>query len=535
MLTLRIRFPAGRYHATPLGYHVNEGLIEWPPSPWRLLRALLACGYCTLAWRQPPAVAVSLLRRLAAEPPEFLLPKGALGHSRHYMPTARFDKGVEARTLVFDSFVDVGEGALLIRWPFELPEDELHLLTQLCEHLGYLGRSESWVEAELLGKEHPLCHEDWRGESGHCAPSDPGDLPAEHEIVQLLAPMKPGDFDAWLEAARDHALAQLPLPEGKRPSAALLKKREKALADLPGSFELALQAETEQWRKAGWNRPPGSQQLRYSRPYGRLAISPIRRVRHEEVAPVEAVLLSLRTPNGRRGGLPGIARTLPQAELLHRAVIAQRARGQRVRCPELIGKGEDGQPLSGHRHLHVLPLDLDADGRLEHILLYAPMGFGPEAQDAIDALKRTWMKGGAGELSVARAGRGALADLRRLGPPWSEAIARLLGAVEGAHKWRSATPFVPPRYLKRSGRNTLERQVLAELESRGLPVAGIEVLPWDRVAQGWRHFVRRRGGRAAQPPMDCGFALELDFEEPISGPLCLGYGAHFGLGRFDSC
>src|SRR5437867_3663314 len=48
--TLLLRFPGRRYHATPWGHHVNEGLIEWPPSPWRLLRALLATGYTKLGW-----------------------------------------------------------------------------------------------------------------------------------------------------------------------------------------------------------------------------------------------------------------------------------------------------------------------------------------------------------------------------------------------------------------------------------------------------------------------------------------------------
>jgi len=42
MPLIELRFPAGRYHATPWGSHVNEGAVEWPPSPWRLLRALIA-------------------------------------------------------------------------------------------------------------------------------------------------------------------------------------------------------------------------------------------------------------------------------------------------------------------------------------------------------------------------------------------------------------------------------------------------------------------------------------------------------------
>ncbi|MDQ3151354.1 MAG: type I-U CRISPR-associated protein Cas5/Cas6, partial [Actinomycetota bacterium] len=40
--TLVLTFPRGRYRATPWGRHVNEGAVELPPSPWRLLRALYA-------------------------------------------------------------------------------------------------------------------------------------------------------------------------------------------------------------------------------------------------------------------------------------------------------------------------------------------------------------------------------------------------------------------------------------------------------------------------------------------------------------
>jgi CRISPR-associated protein Csb2 len=54
MLCFELRFPGGRYHATPWGTHVNEGQIEWPPSPWRLARALLAVGFTRLGWDELP-------------------------------------------------------------------------------------------------------------------------------------------------------------------------------------------------------------------------------------------------------------------------------------------------------------------------------------------------------------------------------------------------------------------------------------------------------------------------------------------------
>src|SRR5437588_8022303 len=83
-VTLKLTFPAGRYHATPWGRHVNEGVPEWPPSPWRLLRALVA------VWKRTcPEVAEESVRRVLealVSPPRFRLPAFRVAHTRHYMP-----------------------------------------------------------------------------------------------------------------------------------------------------------------------------------------------------------------------------------------------------------------------------------------------------------------------------------------------------------------------------------------------------------------------------------------------------------------
>ena len=68
MLALGFRFPAGRYHATAWGSHVNEGVPEWPPSPWRLLRALIATAYHKLPDEVEKPALRSLIERLAARP-----------------------------------------------------------------------------------------------------------------------------------------------------------------------------------------------------------------------------------------------------------------------------------------------------------------------------------------------------------------------------------------------------------------------------------------------------------------------------------
>ena len=91
-----------------------------------------------------------------------------------------------------------------------------------------------------------------------------------------------------------------------------------------------------------------------------------------------------------------------------------------------------------------------------------------------------------------------------------------------------------PRFQKRHGRNALEGQILAELLSRGLPPAHVEVRPWDAQTLPMRHAIRVRRAPSAPPPVDAAIAVVLTFDEPVRGPLSLGYGSHFGLGLFSA-
>ena len=109
MPTLRLRFPGGRYHATPWGHHVNEGLIEWPPSPWRLLGADRV-WLLNQRWTEIPPLAQQLIEKLAGTLPSYRLPEASAAHSRHFMPVGVLDKGREQTTLVFDTWANVGDG-----------------------------------------------------------------------------------------------------------------------------------------------------------------------------------------------------------------------------------------------------------------------------------------------------------------------------------------------------------------------------------------------------------------------------------------
>jgi CRISPR-associated protein Csb2 len=138
-----------------------------------------------------------------------------------------------------------------------------------------------------------------------------------------------------------------------------------------------------------------------------------------------------------------------------------------------------------------------------------------------------------GDIQLAVAGYGDLAILRHLPPPLHHQVEQLLGPIDGSRVWESITPFVPPRFVKPRGRNTLHGQVIAELASRQLPE--VESIQVDaNLTRELRHYVRRRNHGGVPPFADIGFGLRLVFSEPLCGPLilALGYASHYGLGLF---
>ena len=197
MLAIAFTFPAGRYHATPWGRHVNEADVAWPPDLWRIARALIAVWHRKLdPARYPRDQLHALLARLAeAEPPSFRLSEIAIhAHTRHYMP----GKG-DKRTLVFDAFARVGkDDPIVIAWPnLELTRPETELVDALLENLGFLGRAESWVDARRTDEVlEPNCVP-----AMQCVDLETGEVTGE--IVRLLAPRKPHDYFAFRSSKLD--------------------------------------------------------------------------------------------------------------------------------------------------------------------------------------------------------------------------------------------------------------------------------------------------------------------------------------------
>lgn len=519
MIHLVMEFPAGQYHATPWGSHVNEGLVEWPPSPWRILRAMLAAGYTTLHWPGdgPPQTARSLIEKLSTVKPTYTLPETVGTHSRHYMPLARLKKGREDTTLVFDTWLRVKE-KLLVHWDVALTEAELNMLGEIVERIGYLGRSESWVNMRV-GREEP-------GRQMNCWPEELG-MPHSDglhwEQVSLFAPASVSEYGEWRTSYLE-AAATSKQEHGKRHP-----------ASPPDDLIACLQMQTSDLKRSGWSRPPGSQRVFYWRKINSVTTSPVRAAKPKNAVPsVSALLLSATTLTGNNHALPHIARTLPQADILHRALVSVDHRLHGKPGVILRGKDDDHKPLrSPHTHAHILPLDLDGDDHIDHFLIYAPMGLDANTQAAIRAVRKTFTKGGVAPLKLAVAASGSIADIGDLPSIYGATLKRITGKRLGNKHWSSLTPFVPPLFLKKQGRNTLEGQIRKELTNRGFPepeqVRFVD--PHEPEARKQRHFIRRRRS-SQQPPQDVGFTVELSFASPVYGPIALGYGSHFGLGLF---
>lgn len=531
-LTLAFRFVSGRYHATPYGHHVNEGLIEWPPSPWRLLRSLISLGYTSGIWNEegPQGDARSLIESLAEGSPSYFLPEAVGTHSRHYMPKGVLEKGIEKTTLVFDTWARVGEKELYVSWPdVHLSQRESAVLHRLLGNMNYLGRSESWVEARVVSDDEEVPRFNCVPDSGVRPPSN------SQEQVALLSATGARDYAAWRDRQIENVLenSDLQPPAGRKPTKALEKKRQKAIDPYPIDLMDCLQKDTNWLRKHGWSRPPGSQRILYWRPSNAISVGAPIATTPRESPPVRAMLLALTNASGNDHALPSVRRTLPQGELLHSALVGISA-GMKEGTPpiELLGRDSNRQPLRGpHEHAHIHPLDLDSDGHLDHVLVWATIGLSGKAQSAIRAARRTYTKGGLEPLRLAISAHGAFQDIVGISGAQGARLNKIVGK---ACKWRSLTPFIPGRHIKKRGKNTLSGQIVSELESRGLPhpksIECASLHSTSRYRQ-FRHFVvsRRKG---PQPPRAIGYAVELEFDEAVAGPIALGYASHFGLGLF---
>ena len=540
MTVLAYRFAAGRYHATPWDAHVNEGRVEWPPSPFRLLRALVATGFSRLGWTGIDGAARELFDLLAGVLPSYALPEGTASHTRHYMPPF---KGNTSKVL--DAFLRFpADATLYVRYPTALPDASRAVLASLLRAQPYLGRAEAWVDAELLER----APEGLTWVEPSTQPPGPG-----YERVELLASEAAQAYATWRQAfvareveRKERAEQAKAAAKGKIAKNLGEGERAKVEARVPTDVVIALLQDTGALRKEGWSQPPVTRWVGYFRPSDALVPRVVAPPRQQSEEPPTTALLALSSDTSNADVFPPMKDAVRRLDALHDALVrlSDSASGP---SPCFTGRA-NGAPIVGHRHASLIPLALGKrSDRLDHILVHCPMGFDEGARQALFRLRKTWASD-LPDLFVTLAGMGML-----------DGFTKTVPHVTPARELRSATPFVPSRFLKARGKDALVDQVQRELAFRKLPPAaeisieldGARWGPADAVRVGrrasdlaieldgvihrptsrFRHFRRERAERP--PPVAFGLSLRLVFDEPVRGPVSLGYGSHFGLGVFE--
>ena len=192
-----IDFPCGAISRDALGDGMlMRGFRNGRLSPYRLLRGL----YDT--WQRkcsalPAATVEGVLKGLARVPPSYRVPAAVAAHTRSYLSANAKDPA--EKNLVFDSFlvIERSQPCYMI-WPgVELSVAEEKALETLLESLNYLGRSESWVQAEL-----------WKGEAAteRLYSCEPGVRNGQTELTMVACVEPAEDFvdgrdsGTWLDA-----------------------------------------------------------------------------------------------------------------------------------------------------------------------------------------------------------------------------------------------------------------------------------------------------------------------------------------------
>jgi CRISPR-associated protein Csb2 len=502
MLAIGFRFPAGRYHATPWGRHVNEADVEWPPSPWRILRSLIATWHRKISPSEASDDPLSkLVECLAQEPPTYYLPRATRAHSRHYMPVREGKK--DKPVLIFDAFIKLNlDDEVVAIWPGSVLLDgtQLALLDELLANTGYLGRAESWVEARRIP--------DW-SEEPNCSQSEVSIDPETgeaHEPVSIVCPLTPGEYGQWRSrTAEEHGLAAKKLSKGQKT----------LLATLPERFVDALRLDTGNIQRAGWSLPPGARFAIYQRPYH--CFVPDRQPQRKRRGGNRSITTARLALSGKP--LPRIEGAVKIGELVRMAAMsrAECITGARGVPPALSGHDMP----AGNRHSHAFYLPECRDGRISHVLVHAEAGLDGQPLRALDRIPRIWQPDGS-EWRVILESYGGRVDFAR--HPY----------LDKALVWKSVTPYLHPWFRKKNF--TVEDQIRRECRERGLPEPDIEPLDFVSIKGRERrpvHFYRFRSRRSATQPDTKGSFWKLTFPEPIQGPIALGFGCHFGLGIFE--
>lgn len=572
-IVLRQEFPLGRFHATP--WRVNpfdDPHGEWPPSPWRLVRAVTARWYqwAREAGEKPALEQLEQLQRaLCKSCYAFHLPTGARKGTplRQYHPTefgmdppnwrhvARYEKEESAakkankdlkKKLMALKGVKLSESKLkksgLVEWEVTVKDKDAKETKKAVEKI--LGTpTVPWqrvADAGIRSYGTSLVQDNY-----WCvAPESPvwwfieGDDWTD-ELKGLLAKC----LERMTYFGRAETLTRIHVADSAdqipEVNCMLADRRTAGAVPVLAPLEKATREDIERTtddREAVMRTvPPGAQWLYAVRPKQAAAWERRREPTRRSgchlmqfaigwtVAPELRAIVRL-TARFRGAVLRELLRLKTQdvstswakASLELREAIA-----------DMTGKDANGNPLKGHRHTEFLVWCED-DQPTRLLVWRGSRAFDADEQEAI-------LLAAARDVSWATAGQDSDA--------WKVRFVALDRAVppppgfdgRPAKIWRSVTPYVRPRHYLRGGkeraRESVVEQIRREIRWRGIAQdveVELEGTPrWVSV-----HVSRRKTNKRTFIGASLGHMVRLRFAAPVTGPIRLGHSSSFGLGLF---
>lgn len=517
-LYLKQKFLLGRFHAT----RWNQGAFgdpygEWPPSPWRLLRAL------SFRWFQFSRETgdndrkrlEKLLNNLSQTPPEFYLPKLSwIGPAiKQYLPTEVVWTDATAKAAAFkktkttlneDHYRMISpETEIYWAWP-NLEEVDLELLDALVSRILYFGRAESLTQIKRI----------------QSLPSNPGikcglSAVGTEDQVPVLNPVPGQDlnFNILFATTEDPKIRNFEIPPGTTWLYAKLPEHPKTRSELKKNKCHPANLNLLQFAIGGRVFPPQEKWIVVSERFRGMVL----KERLKQITGLDQISYS--------------------------SLSSEQKNSIRL----LSGKDAEGHPLVDHRHAYftIIP---DADRQPVRLVVWRETAF---TSDEIDAFLKASRRDIFWDYSTLKWPLKLIPLPFNMVPPESFS--------NRPHKiWVSLTSLVTPvarKRFRKSGRErtgeTPEMIAAKLLEKKGLPnPMSIEILSLDnrwidrrnsdemyQIKTEWvsvhKSFEARRRNRENRERNGAlGYHLRLNFEEPIVGPIIIGESSHFGLGLF---